>query len=101
MKKNKVLNVKLLKGEKTMYVVIAFLVILIPLSSVITNALLSETNILVEELNYKISNQYNSVESLTMQINELASLENIRLIATEYNLSYNNDNILDVIVSND
>lgn len=99
MKKNKTINVKLLKGEKIMYGIIVFLVISIPLSSVITNALLSETNILVEELNYKIENQYNSVESLSMQINELASLENIRLIASEYNLSYDNDNIKDIYIN--
>lgn len=96
MKKKDTVNVKFVKGEKILYFIVALLVILLPLSNVVTNALLSETNILVEELNYKITNQYNSVESLTMQINELASLENIRAIAEEYNLSYNNDVIIDI-----
>lgn len=96
MKKKKSVNVKLLKGEKTMYIIIIILVILIPLSSVITNALLSESNILVEELNYKISSQESINESLTMQINELASLQNIQEIASLYNLVYNNDNIKDI-----
>ncbi len=96
MKKKKSVNVKLLKGEKSMYVIIIILVILIPLSSVVTDALLSETNILVEELNYKISSQESINESLTMQINELASLQNIQEIASLYNLVYNNDTIKDI-----
>lgn len=93
MKKDSTVNLRLLKGEKLLYIIIICLVILIPLSNVVTNAMISETNILVEELNYKIDNQSKSVSSLNMQINELASLENIRKIASEYNLSYNNNNI--------
>lgn len=94
--KKKTINVKMLKSEKIMYFIIILLIILIPLSNVVTNAFLSETNILVEELDSKITNQSSVNESLTMQINELASLENIQSIAEEYNLVYNNDNIKDI-----
>lgn len=96
MKNNKTIKVKFLKGEKIMYIIIIILVVLIPLSNVVTNAFLSESNILLEEINSKIESQSSTNESLTMQINELASLENIQQIAKEYGLSYNNDNIKDI-----
>ncbi len=96
MKKNKIVSLKLVKGEKILYLIIIILTISVPLFSVITNALISESNIELEELNSKIDREYSSVESLNMQINELASLENIREIAKEYNLVYNNDAIKDI-----
>lgn len=95
-KNNKVVKFKVLKLEKILYVCIVILVILIPLVSVITSAKLSETNILVEELNYKISNQNAINESYIMQINELGSLENVQQIALEHGLVYNYENIKDI-----
>lgn len=86
-------KVRFLKGEKLMYFVIALVALLIPISNVFTKALLSETNIEVEKLKTKIDKQASNNESLSMQINELASLENIQEVAAEYGLSYINDNI--------
>ena len=86
-------KVRFLKGEKIMYIVIALVALLIPVSNVFTKALLSETNIEVERLKTKIDKQASSNESLSMQINELASLENIQEVAAQYGLSYINDNI--------
>ena len=86
-------KVRFLKGEKIMYFVIILVGILIPISNVFTKALLSETNIEVERLKTKIDKQSSNNEALSMQINELASLENIQAIATQYGLSYINDNI--------
>ena len=42
----------------------------------------------------KVEKQANSNQSLSMQVDELASLSNIQDIAKEYGLSYNNDNII-------
>ncbi|MBQ4061132.1 MAG: hypothetical protein IJD46_03810, partial [Bacilli bacterium] len=55
--------------------------------------LLSESNIEVEKIKSKIDKQTSTNESLSMQINELASLENIQEVASKYGLSYINDNI--------
>ena len=86
-------KIRFLKGEKIMYFVIVLVMLLIPISNVFTKALLSESNIEVEQLKNKIEKQASNNESLSMQINELASLENIQAIANEYGLSYINDNI--------
>lgn len=96
MKKNKQKKLKLLKGEKFMYILLVFLIISIPTVNVFSKALLSETNIKTEKLKSKIEKQENNNESLEMQINELVSMENIQKIASEYGLSYISDNIVKV-----
>ena len=96
MKRNKGPKLKLLKGEKMMYFVIAFLCALIPIMNVYTSSIVTKTNIEVEELKSNIENQKEENESLSMQIDELASLENIQAIAKEFGLSYNNTNILQI-----
>lgn len=86
-------NITILKGEKVLYFLLFLLVIAVPLSNVFTKAMLSESNIQVEQLRNKISKQTNLNESLGMQINELASLDKIQEVAKEAGLTYNNDNI--------
>ena len=86
-------KVKTLKIEKLMYMLIAFVAILIPIANVFSKALLSETNIEVEKLENKITKQVGINDSLNMQINELASLDKIQAVANNLGLSYNNDNI--------
>lgn len=93
-KKNK--KLKLLKGEKSMYVLLLFLLLAIPMFNVYTSSLLSETNNEVEKLNKNIEKQELVNQGLSMQIDELASLENIQSIAEENGLSYNNSNIKSV-----
>ncbi len=93
MKKTRIVK---LKGENMMYLLVVLLVITLPVVNVFSKALLSETNIKVEELNYKIDVQSSTNEGLSMQINELASLENIQSIADQYGLSYINGNIKDL-----
>ncbi len=93
MKHNKTKKLKLLKGEKIMYVLIVLLVIAVPTINVFSQALLSETNIKLEDYKFKIANQSSVNESLSMQVNELASLQNIQSIAEIYGLTYNNNNI--------
>ena len=89
-------KLKLLKGEKAMYVLLLFLLLAIPMFNVYTSSLLSETNNEVEKLNKNIEKQELVNQGLSMQIDELASLENIQSIAEENGLSYNNSNIKSV-----
>lgn len=94
MSRNKGKRLKLLRGEKIMYAVIVLLLVLIPVFNVYTSAMVAKTNIDVETLKNNIENQKEENESLSMQIDELASLDNIQQVAKEYGLSYNNTNIL-------
>ncbi len=96
MKTVKKKRLKLLKGEKLMYIVLIMLVISIPIVNVFSKALVSETNINKERITNKIEKQKNTNESLEMQINELVSMENIQKVAKEYGLSYISDNIVNV-----
>lgn len=94
MKKN--INLKkfeILKGEKFLYFLLVLLAILLPISNVFIKALLSESNIQVEQLKKEITVQTNLNESLNMQVNELASLDKIQEVAKVIGLSYNNDNV--------
>lgn len=89
--KNK--KIKLLKGEKFMYFLLIVLLLAIPMFNVYTSSLLSETNTEVERLKNKIASQELTNQSLSMQVDELASLENIQSVAEKYGLSYINGNI--------
>ncbi len=94
MRTKKVKRIKLLKGEKVMFfLLVLFGFIIMPASWVYTKALLSESNIELERIKSKINKQTNTNEALGMQIDELASIDNIQDIATENGLSYNNSNI--------
>ena len=64
-----------------------------PSAWVYTKALLSESNIDLERIKNKINKQTNTNEALGMQIDELASIDNIQDIASKSGLSYNNSNI--------
>ena len=79
-----------------MYVLLLFLLLAIPMFNVYTSSLLSETNNEVDKLNKNIEKQELVNQGLSMQIDELASLENIQSIAEENGLSYNNSNIKSV-----
>ena len=89
-------KVKLLKGEKMMYALLVFLLLVIPIFNVFTSSLLSETNNEVEKITKNIERQELVNQGLSMQIDELASLENIQSIEENHGLSYNNSNIKSV-----
>lgn len=93
MKKNKNEG-RLRPLDKMMIFVIVLLGIFVPISIVFSQATLSKSNIEVERMKSKVEKQTNSNQSLSMQVDELASLSNIQDIAKEYGLSYNNDNII-------
>ena len=84
-----------MSGKERFTIVILFLLgIFVPVSIVFSQATLSKSNIEVEKLKSKVDKQENSNQSLSMQVDELASLSNIQDIAKSYGLSYNNDNII-------
>ena len=96
MRKKNVKRVKLLKGEKFMYFIIILLLCLIPILNVYTSSMVTKTKIDVEKIKKDIAKQEEENESLSMQIDELASLDNIFNVAKEYGLSYDNSSIIQV-----
>ena len=82
--------------NKFMYVLIVLALIAFPISTVFTKAVLSETNISLEQMKSKIETQEGINESLSMQVDELASLDKIQEVASDKGLTYNNDNIKNV-----
>lgn len=86
-------KVRRVKGERFLYSILIFLLIAFPLSEVFSKAMLSKTNIEVESIRKKVNTQEQMNESLSMKINELASLDKIQKVADEQGLEYNNDNI--------
>ncbi len=86
-------NVKMLRGEKLLYLLIGFLVLGNIFGTSFSAALLSKTNIEVESIRKKIDKQENLNQSLEMKISELASFDNVEAVATTYGLEYNNSNV--------
>ena len=81
------------KFEKLLYAFTIVLVLSCPLIIVFSQATLSKINYEVEKSKKQIETQEKKNESLTMKINELASLDRIQEVADNQGLSYNNDNI--------
>ena len=90
-------KVKRLKSEKFLITLLLFLVIAFPLCDVSSKAMLSKTNIEVESIKQKVNNQEKRNESLSMKINELASLDKVQSVASSLGLEYNNNNIKTVV----
>ena len=88
--------IKIGKFEKLIYSFAFFLLIALPFATVFLQATLSKVNIEVEQVKKEIKTQEKKNESLSMKINELASLDKIIEVAHEQGLSYNNDNIKSV-----
>lgn len=86
-------RLKMSKFERLIYSFTIVMVLALPFALVFSQATLSEINFEVEKMNKKISVQEKKNESLTMKINELASLDKIQEVAKEQGLTYNNNNI--------
>lgn len=93
MKKKNLKKNKENKFIKLLKVFTVFLIILTPFMTVFLQACLSKVNFEVEKLKKDVVVQERTNQSLEMKINELASLDNIQIIAAEKGLSYNNSNI--------
>ena len=93
MKKKKVKKqLKMSKFERFIYTLAIFLVLVSPISIVFSKATLAKVNFEVE--------QEKTNESLSMTIDELASLTKIQEVAQEQGLSYNNNNIRTITKDN-
>lgn len=91
--------VKMGKFEKLLYTFTIVLLVISPFAIVFSQATLSKINFEVEKAKKQISTQEKKNESLAMKVNELASLDNIKSVAQEQGLSYNNNNIKSIISS--
>jgi cell division protein FtsL len=90
-KKNKLR--KIWRGERILYFTLAALILAIPICNVYTKAILSESNIALEEKKSEIREQEDINNSLKMEISELASLDTMQSVAAANGLTYQNDNI--------
>lgn len=80
-------------SDKLLFTIIGLILLAIPVCNVYTKAILSETNIKLEEVKNDIKNQKSINDSLKMEISELASLDKIQDVASEEGLTYQNGNI--------
>ena len=84
---------RLIKRERKFTTVGAIILFALWVVSFFAKNTLSSINIEVERLAREVKNQKETNQSLTMKINELASLENINDVANKQGLAYNNGNI--------
>ena len=91
MRKNKIS--KLINRERRFVVFGAVLLLFLWGVSFFMKNSLASINIEVERLSRDIKEQKEVNQRLTMKINELASLENVNVVANQVGLAYNNDNI--------
>ena len=91
MRKNKI---KIPFIEVFLWGIVVLLLLAIPITSVYVKAVLSETNIALQSAKDDLEKQANTNEGLKMEINELASLDKIQLVANENGLSYNNNKVI-------
>ena len=68
-----------------------------PITIVFSKATLSKVNFDVEQKKKSISSQTKKNESLSMKINELASLDKVQEVAKDQGLSYNYNSIKTII----
>ena len=84
---------KVSKFGRLVYSFAIFLIVIAPISIVFSKATLAEINFEVEKQKKEIEKQKKTNESISMTIDELASLTKIQEVAEEQGLSYNNNNI--------
>ncbi len=87
-------RVKLHTIDRLMIGLIVLLLVASPVVIVYSKSVLSKSNIEVEKMRNKIEKQETINESITMKINELASLSNIQDVAKNYGLTYKHENII-------
>ncbi len=84
---------KLTKFELIVYTFTILLSMLFPLFSVYSKSILSKVNYEVEEIKEETEKRTKTNEDLKMQVNELASLENLESVAKEMGLVYTYNNV--------
>jgi len=94
MKKNTKNIVRLTKGEKLLYTLGVFCIVATIVLKVFSSASISNIKMSIEKISYQIQSQEKQNQSLTMQVNELTSYENLSVVLREMGLAYNNENII-------
>ncbi len=87
-------KIKWTAGEKMLYTMGVFCFAFILVVKVFCSANINNLKMDIEKISYKIDNQEKKNQSLTMQVNELTSYENLRNVLNEMGLAYNNENII-------
>ena len=90
-KKNKA---RITKGERLLYFYATIAFFLMLGLKIFCGASIGEMKMSIEEKRYNIEEQQKTNESLTMQVNELTSFENVQKVVKEMGLAYNNDKII-------
>ena len=85
---------KFTKKEKFVYTLGVLAFIALFATKIFYGAQISNIKMRIEEINYEIENQEKKNESLTMQVNELTSYENVSGVIKDLGLAYNNENIV-------
>lgn len=83
----------LTKFETTSCKFLGSICIFLVVATVFSQVSLSQINLEVQKLRVKVKEQEDVNTSISMKINELASLENIQEISEQEGLSYNSENI--------
>ena len=94
MKKSTRKVVRLTKGEKMLYTLGFLCIVFTIVIRVFSSASISNLKMDIEKISYKIETQEKKNQSLTMQVNELTSYENLSNVLKEMGLAYNNENIV-------
>ena len=90
-KKNKS---KITKGERLLYFYATVAFFLMLGLKIFCGASIGEMKMKNKKKRYNIEQQEKTNESLTMQVNELTSFENVQKVVKEMGLAYNNNNII-------
>lgn len=94
MKKKKKKVAKFTKGEKLLYALAIMCMCFTFVLKIFSSASSSNLKMEIEKINLKIEKQENINESLSMQVNELTSYENMDSVLKDMGLAYNNENII-------
>ena len=84
----------LTKGEKLLYFSGVMCFTLAIVIKIFFGASIGNYKMSNEKIRYQIATEEKTVESLTMQVNELTSFDNVSKVVKELGLAYNNDNIV-------
>ena len=82
------------KKEKFIYTLGVLSAIALFATTIFFETQISNLKMNIEKINYQIETQEKKNQSLTMQVNELTSYENVSTVIEDLGLAYNNENII-------
>lgn len=93
-------RLRMSKFERFLYILTVLLLVITPVTIIFSQSTLSKINYEVEKNKKSIQKQQKKNESLSMKIDELASLDKIKEIAKEKGLCYDNNSIKSILDDN-